>query len=54
MSARLIQVIEVDELRGKGVTDDPARRVTVYYSTDGAFLSERDEWKDNGGDHASH
>lgn len=42
---RLIQVIETDlELRGKGVPDDPVRRVTQYYSTEGVWLAERDTW----------
>jgi hypothetical protein len=42
MGARLIQVIEVDELRGRGIEADPYRRVTVYYSPDGDWLAERD------------
>lgn len=43
MTARLIQVIETDLLlRGKGTEDDPMRRITQYYSTDGELLAEHD------------
>ena len=45
--AKLIQVIEAEESRGKGLPDDPYRRVVVYYSVDGELLAERDDWKLN-------
>jgi hypothetical protein len=44
MTARLIQVIEVDERRGKGIEGDPVRVVLQYWSTDGVLLAERDTW----------
>lgn len=36
------QVVVVKFLRGKGVTDDPYRRVTAYYSFEGELLAEND------------
>ena len=43
MIARLIEVIETDlELRGKGTTEDPYRRVTQYWSKEGLLLAEKD------------
>jgi hypothetical protein len=40
--ARVIQVIETEEKRGKGVEDDPIRGVTQYWSLDGELLAEND------------
>jgi hypothetical protein len=42
MSARVIQVIEVEATRGKGVEDNPIRRVMQYFSFDGVLLAEFD------------
>lgn len=43
--AKLIQVIVTDlDLRGKGTTEDPIRRVTQYWSTDGKLLAEDDRY----------
>lgn len=44
MSARVIEVIEVEMPCGRGVEDDPVRIVVTYYSKDGILLAERDEW----------
>ena len=40
--ARLIQVIETSELRGKGIEGDPMRRVQQFFSIDGELLAEND------------
>lgn len=41
--ARVLQVIEVSLVRGKGVEGDPVRRVLAYFDLDGDFLAERDD-----------
>lgn len=38
MSARLRQVIEVEEVRGRGTEDQPFKTVIVFYSKDGKML----------------
>lgn len=43
--AKLIQVIEAHETRGRGTEEDPVRMVTVYYSVDGVVLAENDPCK---------
>ena len=44
MGAAAIQVIVTDlERRGKGVPDDPIRRVRQYWSMEGDLLAEWDE-----------
>lgn len=40
--AKVIQVIQVDFVRGAGIEGDPIRSVTRYYSLDGGYLSEND------------
>ena len=40
--AKLIQVIETYELRGKGTEDDIIRKVKQFWSTDGILLMEYD------------
>lgn len=40
--AKVIQVIETDVTRGKGVEGDPIRGVTQYWSLDGDLLAESD------------
>jgi hypothetical protein len=45
--ARVIEVIEVSYLRGKGIEKDPARQVIVYRDKGGNFLAERDRWRDD-------
>lgn len=42
MSAKLIQVIQVETPRGRGVEEDPIRTVTQFWSTDGKLLAEND------------
>ncbi len=42
MTAKVIQVIETQVLRGKGIESDPMRHVTEYWSFDGAKLAEND------------
>jgi len=44
MKARVIQVIEVQSLRGMGIPEDVLRNVFEYFSFDGEKLSERDPW----------
>lgn len=39
---RVIQVIESDEVRGKGTESDPFRSVTMYHTLRGKFLAEND------------
>ncbi|KKL57922.1 hypothetical protein LCGC14_2230580 [marine sediment metagenome] len=40
--AKLVQVIQVETLRGAGTEDDVARLVTQYWSKDGVLLAEND------------
>ena len=40
--AKLVQVIQVETLRGAGTEDDVARLVTQYWSKDGVLLAEHD------------
>lgn len=46
--AKLIQVIETTiATRGGGrCKEDPVRRVTQYWATDGTLLAEVDDWRD--------
>ena len=34
------------ELRGKGITGDPVRRIKQCWSFDGRLLFEKDQWKE--------
>lgn len=43
VSARLLEVIEVDSLRGKGTTEEPYRRVKAYFSKDGELLGGQED-----------
>ena len=36
---KVIQVVEVKSLVGKGVEDDPGRQITEYFSLDGVRLA---------------
>lgn len=40
--AKVIQVIETEITRGKGVKDDPFRAVPQYWTFDGTLLAEND------------
>ena len=43
-TVRVLQVIETDLVRrGDGSKDNPLRRVTQYWSTEGKLLAERDD-----------
>lgn len=42
-SAKVIQVIKTEAARGAGTIEQPARRVTQYWSLDGEFLAEVDD-----------
>lgn len=42
MSAKVIQVIEVFSVGGKGVPDNPFRTVREFYELDGTFLYRYD------------
>lgn len=41
---RVVQVVEVHFIRGKGVVGDPVRQVRAYYTPDGDLLAEVDSW----------
>lgn len=53
---KVIQVVEVKSLVGKGVEDDPGRQITEYFSLDGVRLARAEpfgkepeihEWSDD-------
>ena len=44
-SARVLQVIDVKDLRGGGAEDDPLRSIHRYFALNGTFLAERDEFQ---------
>jgi len=46
-SARVIQVIEVKSIFGKGTDDDPVRELVEYYTLDGLLLADVDRWQEN-------
>ena len=43
---RIIQVIESEVPRGKGVQDDPYRTVMQYHTPEGLLLAECDSWEE--------
>ena len=45
--AKVIQVVEVHVVEGKGIKGDPTRLVVQYWSMDGKKLAEYDEWAQN-------
>ncbi len=45
-SVQVIEVIQVEALRGAGVEGDVGRIVTQYWSKDGRLLAERDPFAD--------
>jgi len=48
-NAEVIEVIRTDlEKRGKGIEDDPVRRITQYWTLDGQLLWEEDPIKEEG------
>jgi hypothetical protein len=42
---KLMQVIQSEETEGKGVANDPYRRVTRYYTPEGDLLAENDSYE---------
>jgi len=45
-NARVISVIVTNlEKKGKGIEDDPVRRIIQYWSLDGILLAEDDTYK---------
>ena len=44
--AKLVEVIETEIVRGKGIDTDPCRAVVQYWSKDGELLAERDPCRD--------
>jgi hypothetical protein len=42
--AKVILVIETEDRRGLGKSDDPVRLVKQYWSIDGRLLAEVDHW----------
>ncbi len=49
-SVKLIQAIEVIDIRGEGTNDDPIRVVFQYWSKKGVLLAEYDKHTDDLGD----
>ena len=45
---RVIKVIQSDEPRGGGTSDDPCRAVVRYYTIKGVFLAENDPSRPRG------
>lgn len=45
-SAKVIQVIKTESLRGKGTQEDLSRIVTQYWDFDGNLLAEHDPARD--------
>ncbi len=43
--AKIIEVIEVEERRGKGTYDDPVRKVYQLWSKEGRLIFENDPEK---------
>jgi hypothetical protein len=44
---KVVEVIEVDFIRGEGINDrDPVRRVMAWYDMNGVLLGEHDDWAD--------
>lgn len=43
-SAKIIQVIVTEALKGKGSDNDPCRIVTQYWDFDGKLLAENDPY----------
>lgn len=41
-SAKVVQVVEVQAVVGKGTEEDPNRVITQYWSLEGELLAERD------------
>ena len=46
MSAKLVELIETDELRGTGKDGDVFRRVQQWWTKAGELAVERDEWQE--------
>lgn len=44
--AREVTLIEVVVGEGKGVENDPVRRVVYYHRPDGECVARRDQWKE--------
>lgn len=44
MQAKVIQVIETFDNRGRGTNEDPVRNVKQFWSFDGELLMEDDSW----------
>lgn len=44
VQAKVMQVIEVRALLGRGIKGDPVREVVGYFSLDGEPLAEKDAW----------
>jgi hypothetical protein len=44
VSAKLVELIEVEEHGGKGTESDPHRIIKRFYTKEGEFVCERDTW----------
>ncbi len=47
MSAKLVELIETDELLGTGKEGDVFRRVRQWWTKEGELVVEWDDWKDD-------
>lgn len=47
-SAKIIEVIRTETVRGRGTSEDPCRPVVQYWAKDGTFLAEFDCHTGNG------
>lgn len=44
--ARIVEFIECEDRRGRGIEGDPIRRVTQYWTKDGELVFELDPCKE--------
>ena len=53
---KVIQVVEVVYIRGKGIDDDPVRQMKQYWSLDGELLATSHDYHsiDEDDDHGGH
>lgn len=44
--ARLVELLEVTVVEGKGTEECPVRHVTYYFRKDGEQVARRDQWEE--------
>lgn len=42
--AKLVTLIESEQIRGRGVNEDPRRTVKQWFTPDGELIAENDPW----------